>query len=375
MSPDHAMSPYALRLDEDLSPDEAMGPHEPMNPDEAMIPDPDNAIYRYGRLIADISNIYSDKWNFHRDSNIPNLTRDFKFCKFKFVYAYLKDLQDQDDLQLAVDSAIREHNPNNHACLLKLYLNMPKRIEHMKRRSVRIIAGKKYWVLLSYLNYRGILSLSQSYELFMSKLGKSTRRNMRKIRSKADRFGIIHKMEQSLLPSSSERLALAKHAYPAAFKPETVAVIDRVIEIQAQSFLSILRLQSGEMISCCAGFIENNVAFIIYQLNHREYLHHNPSLTNRAFLIENLIQAGKKKLSFVYGCEGMLNHACINESGANILVVRCSFLGLLCALTYIFQFPLSIILNRLSNVISKFGARIADPFRSPPKTSDASSRQ
>ena len=347
-------------------------PDRPFPPlDQAVSLDSSNIIYRYGRLIVDISKIYSNKWKYQGGPNCPYLIRDFTFCKFRFVYACLRDLDDQDDLRIAIDSAVREFNPNNHPCVLKLYLNMPKDVDQIKRKSVCTIAGKKYWVFIYCLTRPAILPLSENYEIFLSRLGKHTRRNMRNVKKEAIKSGITHQMEQFLLFPSPERVALRKNAYPLATQLKTIAAYERLIEIQHKGFHSILRSQSGDIISCCSGFIEGDVASIIYQLNHHDYLQHNPSLTNRAFLIETLIQAGIKNVSFIYGCEGILGHSCIDESGTNILVIRRSFLGLMCVLTYFFQFPVSVTLNRLADIFKNLAFRILHPFRSQPRIHDA----
>jgi hypothetical protein len=346
-------------------------PDHPFPPlDRAVSQDSSKTVYRYGRLIADIYKIYSKKWQFHRDSNIPNLTRDIS-NKFKIVFACPENLQDEDKLRMAVDAAVRELNPDKHTCFLKLYLNMPKNIEHMKRRFVWKIAEKNYWVLLFFSSYRGILPLNESYELFLSKLGQNTRGKMRKARRNAIRSGLTHQMEHIQPNLSPERETLAKEAYPVAFKPKAVAALDRVIRIQARSFQSSLRLQSGEIISSCSGFIEDDTAFLIYQMNHRGYLKYSLSMTHVAILVENFIQTGIKNIYFVYGYEGLLSHVCIDESGMNILVIRRSFLGLLSVLIYIFQFPVSVLLKRLSDKLKKLTTHIVRPFRPQPKTNNA----
>jgi hypothetical protein len=337
--------------------------------DQAVSQDSIDIVYRYGRLIVDISKIYSNKWKHQGGPNFPNLIRDLTFSKFRFVYACLKNLGDKDDLRNAIDTAVREFNPDNHPCVLKLYLDMPKDIDQMKRKSVCTIGGKKYWVFVYYLTRRAILPLSENYEMFLSKLGKHTRRNLRNVKKKAIKSGIIHQMEQFLLFPSPERVTLRSNAYPLATQLKTIAAYERLIEIQHNGFHSILRSQSGDIISCCSGFIEGDVASIIYQLNHHDYLKHNPSLTNRAFLIETLIQAGIKNVSFIYGCEGILGHSCIDESGTNILVIRRSFLGLLCVITYLFQFPVSVTLNRLADIFKNLAVRILHP--SQPRSHDA----
>ena len=79
------------------------------------------------------------------------------------------------------------------------------------------------------------------------------------------------------------------------------------------------------MISCCSGFIEGDTAFVVYQLNHRERLKQNPSLTNRAFLISHLIGMKINDLVFIGGCMGVLQHSCVPENDAKIWIMRRSF--------------------------------------------------
>jgi hypothetical protein len=308
----------------------------------------------YGRILVDIYKIYSNKWKFHNDSKILNLTRDFLFCKFKLVYESLQNIRDEEDFQMAVDTAVRELNPNNNPCFLKLYFNLREYSEQIRRKSVWTIAGKKYWVVLSYFDHRGILHLDESYEIFLSKLGKRSRRNIRNVRRQAVQSGITHEMEQAPLHPSLERLALGKQAHHSTVSPKEITALDRLIGKRGQGFHSNLRLRSGEIISCCSGFIRDETAFVVYQLNHRGYLQHEPSLTNRAFLIENLIQSGMKNINFVYGCAGILHHACTDDSGTNIWVIRRSFLTLLCGpIIYLAQFSLLDIFGILAGWLRK----------------------
>ena len=295
----------------------------------------------YGRIVVDIYKIYSNKWKFQNDTNILNLTRDFLFGKFKIAYASLQNIRDEDDFQMAVDTVVRELNPNNNPCFLKLYLNLREYSEQIGRKSVWTIAGKKYWVVLSYFDRRGLLHLDKNYELFLSKLGKRSRRNLRNVRRQAVQSGITYQMEQAPLRPSLERLALGKQAHHTTVSSKEITALDRLIGKEGQSFHSNLRLRSGEIISCCSGFIRDETAFVIYQLNHRKYLQHEPSLMNRAFLIENFIQSGIENVNFVYGCAGILHHACTEDSGTNIWVIRRSFLTLLCGpVIYLAQFSL-----------------------------------
>jgi hypothetical protein len=251
-------------------------------------------------------------------------------------------------LQVAVDAAFRDLNPNGRSCIIKLYFDAPKYAERGKRRFFFwTIAGKKYLIELFYFDFRDTLPLEESYEHFLSKLGKHSRRNMRNVRRQAVRSGVTHQMERALPCPSPELLVLGDHAYPAASKAETIAKSDRLIGKLGQGFHSILRLQSGEIISCCSGLIERDTAFILYQLNHRDYLKHNPCLTNRAFLIESLIQAGIKNVVFAGGCTGVLNHACLRGSGAILWFIRPTFRSLL----FLAEFTASEIPRKLARFI------------------------
>jgi hypothetical protein len=149
--------------------------------------------------------------------------------------------------------------------------------------------------------------------------------------------------------------SLVARNHPIFVDHGTVDSIYRLLNDQPRGFHSVLRLPCGEALSCCSGFIEGSTAFILFQMNHGDYLRHNPSLTNRAFLIEALVARGVRDLVFINGCRGVLEHACQTEFGVRIWAIRLSPTTFICAVLLLLKTRRADIAPKLRNF---FGALV-----------------
>ena len=221
-----------------------------------------------------------------------------------------------------------------------------------RRRRILTLAGRHHLVLPATINFHDRIPLAATYDEFLATLGGHSRRNLRHARRNAAQAGITHTIRPAapehapdiaanLAPNLAPDLAgLAARTYPTGFRQAAVQAIHRLLAAQAHGFHSLIAAPDGDIISCCSGFIDGDTAFVIHQMNHRDHLAQQRSLTNRGFLIEHLIERGVKNLVFIKGCRGILHHACLPESGDVLWIVRLSPRSLLVAAMLLAQFPL-----------------------------------
>jgi len=180
--------------------------------------------------------------------------------------------------------------------------------------------------------YRGVflpfdtpeaLELPGDYETLLRGLGRHTRRDMRRVRRDAAAAGFIFEFREAARSRSAERHLLGFETHPKAYRPDQIDAYDTFLAAQERSFHALLRSRSGELLSCCAGFISQGAAFVLYQLNHRGYRSASLSLTNRSYTIEHLISLGIGEFVLPGGGSGILTHACqMRQDGELILIKR-----------------------------------------------------
>jgi hypothetical protein len=157
---------------------------------------------------------------------------------------------------------------------------------------------------------REVMQLGSDYEQTLTSLGRHTRRNMRLARRVAAANGTEFTFVTGPFAiSEKRRTALAARTEPYPVSERRMRGFEAYVDLAGVPFRSTLT-KDGRIISYSCGFIEDSSAYIVYQLNDREWNHSSPSLTHRAFLLEALIHRGCRELIFVHGCSGLLYHAC-----------------------------------------------------------------
>jgi hypothetical protein len=167
------------------------------------------------------------------------------------------------------------------------------------------------------------LELPADYETLLRGLGRHTRRDMRRVRRDAAAAAFDFEFRESVRSGRSERHLLGLETHPRRYKPTQIDAYDTFLAAQERSFHALLRTRQGQLLSCCAGFIAQGAAFVLYQLNHRGYRSASLSLTNRSYTIEHLIGLGLKEFVLPGGGSGILTHACqMRQDGEFILIKR-----------------------------------------------------
>lgn len=169
-----------------------------------------------------------------------------------------------------------------------------------------------YCTLDAVAQSRELLRLGNDSELFLARLGRHTRRNIRRAERIADELGMRFLLRRDA-PSFADRDAvyrLASKNKPAPHTVKQLAAYEAHIRKKARRFESSLTLASGEMVSYSRGYIEDGVAYLLYQANDPVVPRINLSLLHRFKLIEQLIAEGVTEVIFPFGCAGLLGNAC-----------------------------------------------------------------
>jgi hypothetical protein len=181
---------------------------------------------------------------------------------------------------------------------------------------------------------RDLLLLEGDPEIFLSRLGRHTRRNVRRADRIAGETGMVFRYREGSRAAAIEDIrALAARNKPAPLTLKRLAAHETLIAGKKSGFESQLALATGEVISYCRGFIEGNVAFLVYQANDPTVPRINLSLLHRFKLIEQLIGQGVRELMFPFGCAGLLRDACVPVQIEERIVIRTSVAGIATALT------------------------------------------
>lgn len=183
---------------------------------------------------------------------------------------------------------------------------------------------------------REILPLAETYELFLSALGKHTRRNLRSCRKKGDEAAVAFASFDERPPTAffAKLFALAAKNGPTAISRQLVAEKEGNVARQERQFYTTLTSREGALISLCRGFIWESCAVVCYQLNDRDHFDKNPSLLHRAHLMEWLIGRGVREVIFLDGCAGLLRNAALPDAGSAAVTVRASAAALAKAMLF-----------------------------------------
>jgi len=173
------------------------------------------------------------------------------------------------------------------------------------------------------------LDLGDGYERFLETLGRHTRRDMRRLRRLADDRDMSFTFEPAAQSGAGERHALGLANSPTPYRAWQIDAADRFVTAQETGFHALLRSSSGEMLSCCAGFITDGCAIVLYQLNHGAHRKASLSLTHRSFIIEHLIADRIRELVFPGGAAGLLADACRIREASEVVLIRRSMTAMI----------------------------------------------
>jgi len=170
---------------------------------------------------------------------------------------------------------------------------------------------------------REVLSLPEDPAGFAAALGRGSRRNIERCRRRTDQRGMRYRWSRETdNPDLAELEELCRNNMPTGLSLARVASMMAFTRGRCQPFLAELRDHDGALVSMAGGFVEGDVALMMFQINHRRYRDIGPSLAIRAFIAEKLIPAGVRHLAFVGKCAGILRHSCARVPMIEMLVVR-----------------------------------------------------
>ena len=160
---------------------------------------------------------------------------------------------------------------------------------------------------------REVLTFPDTFEQWLTSLGRHSRRNMRHAIKQAAAEQISFGWLEGSRPEFEPILtALARTSVPYSIPARRIKMFERYARLTGRPFRSVLRAGNGQVISYCCGFQgDPDIAYLTYQLNDQRWKKAGLSLMHRAFLIEALIEGGCRELVFVHGCSGILRHACL----------------------------------------------------------------
>ena len=189
--------------------------------------------------------------------------------------------------------------------------------------TVTIPAARDWRLTRTRERFREVLPLAPSYEETLTTFGRHTRRNVRNVRKAATARDLVFTISQegTGIPKPV-RLALGRQTQPYPLFERRMRPFEAYADTAGDSFRSVVASPTGEVISYCCGFLDDKVAYVVYQLNSCKWAELSPSLMHRGYLIEALIGLGCREVVFIHGCSGVLRHACLPIVLDRYLVVR-----------------------------------------------------
>jgi hypothetical protein len=179
-----------------------------------------------------------------------------------------------------------------------------------------------------------LLRLGTDPEQFLGRLGKHTRRNVRRAERIAGELGMRARFQLNPRPLSPDDAVhhLAARNRPVPLTAHRLGAYEMLIAGKASGFESRFTLANGAVISYLRGYIDNGVAYLVYQANDPVVPRINLSLLHRFLLIERLIADGIGEIIFPFGCEGLLKSACETLRIEERVVIRTSVRGIVTAI-------------------------------------------
>jgi hypothetical protein len=186
----------------------------------------------------------------------------------------------------------------------------------------------------SFVEIRECLDLRSDPESLLMSFGKHTRRNLRRAERIATDRGLDFAFHSGAveLATTAAAVALGGKNRPVPHSRRRIERYESLLGGKPGQFVSEMRSACGELISLCRGYIDRDFAFLVYQSNDVGSFGDSLSLLHRWNLIGALTRAGCTKLVFIYGCSGLLTHACRRESVEYRVAISRNLGGVLTAL-------------------------------------------
>ncbi len=133
-------------------------------------------------------------------------------------------------------------------------------------------SSRKWAVTRVRMKLDEVLHLAPDWEETLVGLGSHTRRNIRKARKLAaeERIAFSFLEGAAFIPDDLLR-KLARRTEPHPIGGHRMQVLEAYADQTGRPFRSMLRAATGEIVSYCCGFLGQSVAYLVYQLNDREW--------------------------------------------------------------------------------------------------------
>jgi hypothetical protein len=231
---------------------------------------------------------------------------DYHGVMLGIVEGIVLDAEPQTASQLALASA----SHGNAQLALLTAVSTEGLPEEGQSETRKLDCGRNWLGVRTRARFRETMLLEDDYEQTLHALGRHTRRNMRNARKLAEAEGITFAFPTGLFSVPDEvRIALGRKTEPYPVSERRMRGFEAYAELGGRPFRSTLSVD-GRIISYSCGFVDGVSAYLLYQLNDREWSRVGPSLMHRAYLLEALIQRGCREVIYVHGCSGILRHAC-----------------------------------------------------------------
>ena len=179
-------------------------------------------------------------------------------------------------------------------------------------------------IAVSPVTIREQLPLANSFDCFLRGLGYHTRRNLRYYRRRASAVGIQFHSHLAPAQVADALRQLVPHQRTSQHSVRQLNHSRNSLESVSGAFWCGLRNPAGAWVSIVGGCVSEDRASIILQLNNNDPEYDSLSLSAvvRSCLIENLIGSGVKVLSFVGGCNGLLQPYCVPEYSTQLVIEK-----------------------------------------------------
>ena len=180
----------------------------------------------------------------------------------------------------------------------------------------RVHESRRWTVVRSIKKVREVLPLASTYDETLAGLGRHTRRNIRGARKTAAAKGFSFDVSTAgPAPEPPVLTALARKAQEFAVPGRLMTRFETYADLTGRPFRSVVRAADGRIVSYACGYLgDPHTAYLLYQLNDPDWNAIGPSLLQRAYLMEWLIDSGCRELVIVHGCTGVLRHSCLPQA-------------------------------------------------------------
>lgn len=190
-------------------------------------------------------------------------------------------------------------------------------------RTLRTVLNGEFVGLAFPYPTEDILEFPDGFEGFLRSLGHSNRRHMKARQKKALESGLRFEINEDYgSVSRTERYSLGLRSSPVPYTRRVLDAWDTYAVAQAGFFQCSFRTSGKQMLSYCMGFIEQDTAVMMYQLNDVSQEQLGLSMALRACLIQHCATLGIKRLVLPMGIAGHLRHAASTNPVSQVHFVR-----------------------------------------------------